>query len=105
MDEIKYPLQKESVIAEVFFDGTVTVAYNMLVNLRCHNYNLAEFPYDEQACSTRYGPWSHSNDQIVITMAKVIENANQLREHAEWTILSFGPIFNTTKKSKILFGI
>uniref|UniRef100_A0A914X1R2 Uncharacterized protein n=1 Tax=Plectus sambesii TaxID=2011161 RepID=A0A914X1R2_9BILA len=98
MDELKYMIDKEDVIAEVFYDGTVTVAYNMLLNLRCHNYDLAKFPFDVQTCSTRYGPWAHSSDQVVITTGKVIENVNQFREHTEWTIEAFGTLYNTSKK-------
>ncbi len=53
MDDLKYMLDKEDIIAEVWFGGTVTVAYNQLITLRCHNYDLTDFPFDEQSCSSR----------------------------------------------------
>lgn len=91
MVEIEYPQAREDTLAEVFYDGTVVLAYLQALEIRCHGFDLSQFPFDQQTCSTRYGSWARSNEQILLTTGKVIEQEKQFRNHSEWDIISFIP--------------
>lgn len=99
MTDIKYPLSKEDTLVEVFCDGTVVLAYLETLKIRCHGFDLSQFPFDQQTCSTRYGSWARSNEQIVLTTGKVIEEEKQFRNHSEWDIISFLPRLEDGKRS------
>uniref|UniRef100_A0A914X761 Neurotransmitter-gated ion-channel ligand-binding domain-containing protein n=1 Tax=Plectus sambesii TaxID=2011161 RepID=A0A914X761_9BILA len=103
MVEIEYPQAREDILAEVFYDGTVKLVYLQALEIRCHGFDLSQFPFDQQTCTTRYGSWAQSNEQILLTTGKVIEQDNQFRNHSEWDIVSFiGRTEDVTYSSKIL---
>lgn len=99
MDEIKYPYPKEDTYAEVFFDGTVIVRNLMRIQIRCHNFDLSQFPYDQQTCTVRYASWMHGSERIVLTTAIIPENTKVSKKHTEWDVVSFMPHFENGNSS------
>uniref|UniRef100_A0A914XA68 Uncharacterized protein n=1 Tax=Plectus sambesii TaxID=2011161 RepID=A0A914XA68_9BILA len=102
MDEIIYPFPQEETFAEVFFDGTVKVKYMTRIQIRCHNFDLSKFPYDQQTCSTRYASWMYGFDHLILTTAVVPDNSKVFKKHTEWEIVSFIPHYENASYTSLI---
>uniref|UniRef100_A0A914UU14 Neurotransmitter-gated ion-channel ligand-binding domain-containing protein n=1 Tax=Plectus sambesii TaxID=2011161 RepID=A0A914UU14_9BILA len=93
-DEIKLPFPLGGVVAEVFFDGTVLIELLQSVEITCQEFDVADFPFDTQICTTRYASWMRGNEQLILTTDFELNNEEQFNPHSEWDLLAFVPSYD-----------
>ncbi|XP_022096252.1 neuronal acetylcholine receptor subunit beta-4-like [Acanthaster planci] len=72
--------------AIVHYDGTVRWLPPAIYKSSCE-INIEFFPFDEQNCTMKFGPWTHESRKVDMVMEQDIVDQEDYTENGEWQIV------------------
>ena len=52
-------------VAVVYYNGLVNWASPIIIKSHC-SIDVTNFPFDDQLCEMKFGPWQYSGNEVVI---------------------------------------
>ena len=79
--------------ATVDHNGKVLLSRPGIITSTC-NFNLNNFPYDEQRCTLKFGSWSMNSEKLNLSMYVPVSDISNYQENQEWDMIKFNASIN-----------